>query len=209
MSRIVLAIVATLVPQLAHAEEYEAEMRATVVAGAARVAEDVDTPAEVVPAAGLAGMLGYGLRDSLTIEGELAITALTTARYPDALVRFDGGENRGPTERITRTARLSGGATLRLGVAWIPTVHAGLGIQARWRTAAVFLPRADQVPNGMDTDVSLDLTATIRVGLDRRINRRWMVGASVGVTHAVPLGAPAFDLFDVHLSASYVWYPLW
>ena len=113
----------------------------------------------------------------------------------------------GSIERSARTARLTIGGTLRGGVAWIPTLSLGIGGQARWQTAAVFVDTG-QHPDGYGDAVVADVVATARVGFEHRLGRRWIVGASVAATHAIPLGGPAFDVIEGTLGATCAWYPL-
>jgi hypothetical protein len=190
------------------ADEHEAELGASATGGLARVAEKGATDADTVPAVGVGARLSYGVRNWLAVEGHVAIASLGEAEYQDMRVSIAGGSPRdGDLTRTTRTARAVGGALLRGGVAWVPTAFLGAGVQGRWQGAAAFSATGG-TPDGYDDTLAVDLVATARVGLDRRLGRRWVVGAAVGVTHAFPLGGPAFDVVEGGLSLGAFWYPL-
>ena len=110
--------------------------------------------------------------------------------------------------------QLRGLATLRLGVHWAPTIQLAAGVGARQRSAARLRTEVSQmqlvlVPDGEDAEVTLDLVAALRIGLERRLNRRWTLGASVGAAHCLGIGAPDMQSADVTISISYNWYHLW
>jgi hypothetical protein len=197
----------------AGADEFEASLHLQPVGGLARLAEDGADAAVSVPVVGGAVRFTYGLSNQLALDSELGFASAGAAQYDDVTANVGGTTTGGLTlDRTTRLARLTTGATWRFGVAVIPTLHLGAGLGARLRGDAAYrLPQtgttviADDDPSGL----SFDLLVTARLGLDVRLGARWLVGAAAGVTHAVPLGAPAMDLAEVHLHAAYYWYPLW
>ncbi len=65
------------------------------------------------------------------------------------------------------------------------------------------------VPDHHAAATSIDLTATARLGLDWRINRRWIVGAWFGGAVALPIGAPSYQAAEGGLRIEHAWYPLW
>jgi hypothetical protein len=191
-----------------HADRYEAELAAHATGGMARVAEKGAPDAATVPAVGVGARLSYGLRNWLAVESEVSIANLGEAEDRNMTVSIDGGAPRdGDLTRTTRTARLVAGALLRGGVAWVPTAYLGAGIQGRWQGAAVF-SGTGSAPDGYGDTLAVDLVATARIGLERRLGRRWVIGASAGATHAFPLGGPAFDVVEGGLSIGAFWYPL-
>ena len=204
-----LAVVLLLVvASPALADKYEASMDVHPVGGLATVHEAA-AEAVTVPFGGLAARFGYGLEHWLEIDAEVAFAQLARAHYENVQVTVDRGpEMPADIDRMTRVGRASIGALFRFGVELIPTVYIGAGMQGRWRDAAMLSSTAF-VPDGYDTDLSLDLTVTARVGLDYRPHRRWVLGASVGVTHAFAIGAPGLDALEGTLAASYYWYPPW
>lgn len=208
-----LAVVGTLLAALgavreARGDEHEAELGAFATGGMARVAEKGARDADTVPTVGVGARLSYGVRDWLAVEGHVSIANLGQAEYQDMTVSIAGGASRdGDLTRTTRTVRAVGGAQFRGGVAWVPTAFLGAGMQGRWQGAAAFSATGG-TPDGYDDTLAIDVVATARVGLDRRLGRRWVVGAAVGVTHAFPLGGPAFDVVEGGLSLGAFWYPL-
>lgn len=208
MTRVALAIVAlTLTATAASADRYEASVHFQPSVGVATVGEVSTTERVSVLSLGLGGRFTYGLRHWLAVEGELGITTLGTARFSDVPVTIQGGSAMtADIERTTRTGRVTAAATLRLGVAWIPTVTAGLGGQVRLQGDGR-IAGTDLIPDAHDGGAVADAVAFMRVGLDRRINRRLVVGVSIGASHAFV--SPAIDSVEVTLSASRFWYPLW
>lgn len=192
----------------ANADRYEASLQIQPYGGLARVAEDGTAQRATVPRGGLAGRMTYGLRDWLAVELELGADSMAAAHFEGVPVGVGGGAAAPKdVERTTRTARLTGAATLRLGVAWIPTLTAGLGGQARWRGDSVLTAPGEFVLDGHDGGLSTDLVVFARAGLDRRLSARWVVGLSVGASRA--LMSPAIDAVDLGLSVGSYWYPLW
>jgi hypothetical protein len=155
-----------------HADRYEAQLGAHAIGGMARVAEKAAPDADTVPAAGVGARLSYGLRNWLAIEGDVSVANLGEAEYRDMAVSIAGGPPRpGDLTRTTRTARFVAGALLRGGVAWVPTAYLGAGVQGRWQGAAVF-STTGTAPDGYGDELAVDLVATARIGLERRLGRR-------------------------------------
>jgi hypothetical protein len=121
----------------------------------------------------------------------------------------------GPFTVATQAARVDGGVTLRLGVAWIPTVRLAGGVAVRHRGA----PRVDTgavtvsspEATGRRGDVALDLAGVAAFGLDHRIDRHLIVGIAAGVAVAAPVaggaGDSSFRTFEITIHAARYWYP--
>lgn len=208
MMRFAAAILALVAgADVAHADRYEASIHLQPSVGIATVGEPGASQRATVPALGLAARGTYGLRHWLAVEGELGFAGLGAARFADVPITIDGGSPDTATlERTTRTGRVTVAATLRLGVAWIPTISAGVGGQVRLRTDAT-IEGTGIVPDGREGGSAFEPLAFARVGIDRRINRRLIVGISAGASRA--FSAPAIDSFDLSLSVARYWYPLW
>ena len=103
------------------------------------------------------------------------------------------------------------GVTLRLGVRWIPTVRLAAGAQVVRRGSPVVM--VDGVTfTGEDTapaSLSVNLVGTATVGLDYRVGRRMIVGASVGTTVSVPGLGDAWREATLTLLVARYWYPRW
>jgi hypothetical protein len=198
----------------ARADRYEATIAIRPTGGYARVAETgADAPA-LVRSAGLAGGVSWGVRNWLDLGGELAASALGEATYDRAMTLVDDSPMAGPLRRMTRLSQLRGVATLRLGVAWVPTVQLALGAGVRHRSSALLRGESVRgettyVPDGLEAGVTLDLVAGVRVGLEHRLTPRWTIGLSVGASHAFGVGAPDLQLADASFTLARAWYPGW
>lgn len=207
-----LAALASL-SSTAAADRYEATVSVRPVGGVARV-DDVGAPEPAtVAAAGLTGGLAWGLRNWLDVGAEVLALGMPAARYDGATLPVSNNPQMGTLERTTRLAQLRLGATLRLGVAWVPTLHLGVGAGARQRSAARLTVDAgggttlqpDDEPGGL----AFDVVAVARAGLDHRVNRRWTLGVAGGITQCVGLGAPNLQILEATVNVAYSWYPLW
>ncbi|MGN6104479.1 MAG: hypothetical protein ACTHU0_05190 [Kofleriaceae bacterium] len=198
---------------LAHADRYEATIAVRPVGALARVDDTGVAAAATVPSAGLAAGMSWGVRNWLDLGGELAALDLAEARYDGAMATVFGQPQSGRLSRTTRLAQLRGTATLRLGVGWVPTFQLALGAGGRQRSAAQLrlssLGGATVPPDGEAAEVTGDLVAAVRIGLDHRVTRHWSAGISVGATHCLGLGAPDLQIFDASVGVAYTWYPLW
>jgi hypothetical protein len=200
----------------AHGDRREASLHGHVIAGIARTTDDAAGDGRAVaataPLAGLAirasrapdGTLG----NHLQYDAALALLATGGAAFPDGHFTPIGRPAvDGPYTLTTQAVRLDAGATLRLGVAWIPTVRLAAGVQARRRgPPQVMSITGEVIPGG--ADYTADLIAGAAVGLDHRPHRRVVVGAALGGT--IVLGrSPGDDFRTLELSvhASYYWYP--
>jgi len=198
----------------ARADRFEATIAVRPTGGIARVAEAGTDARVTVPSAGLAGGLSWGVRNWLDLGGELGASALGEATYDRAMLLVDDSPMAGPLKRMTRIAQLRGVATLRLGVAWVPTVQLAIGAGARRRSSALLRGQSAQgetsyVPDGQEAAVTLDLVTAVRVGLEHRLTPSWTVGLSVGASQAFGVGAPDLQLADASFTLARAWYPGW
>jgi len=199
---------------ISRADRFEATIAVRPTAGYARIAETgTDAPA-TVRSAGIAGGLSWGVRNWLDLGGELAASALGEATYDRAMVLVDDSPMAGPLKRMTRIAQLRGVATLRLGVAWVPTVQLAIGAGARHRSSALLHGQSVRgetiyVPDGQGAEVTLDAVAAVRVGLEHRLTPSWTLGLSVGASQSLGVGAPDLQLADASFTLARVWYPGW
>lgn len=205
----VVVATAVLAPTSARADEDEATVELHLFGGVARVGEERTSQVATVPEAGVAGRFTYGLRDWLALDGELAAAQLGAARFDAVPVTLGGVPGAtGPIDRSARTARAAVGATLRLGVRLVPTLGVAIGSQLRMRDGATYLPTGN-IPDDHAASTTIDLIASARIGLDYRINRRWLAGLWAGATVAVPFGAPSYQAAEGGVRVEYAWYPLW
>jgi hypothetical protein len=198
----------------ARADRFEATIAVRPTGGYARIAETGAAAPATVRSTGIAGGVSWGVRNWLDVGGELAASALGEATYGRAMVTVDDSPMAGPLKRMTRIAQLRGVATLRLGVAWVPTVQLAVGPGARQRSSALLRGQSVQgetiyVPDGQEAAVTLDLVAAVRVGLERRLTPSWTVGLSVGASQSFGIGTPDLQLADAAFTLARVWYPGW
>ncbi len=198
----------------ARADRYEASIAVRPSGQLARIADRGTAERALVPGAGLAGGLSWGVRNWLDVGGELAAGAFGEATYEPATLPVVANPRTGTLTRRTRIVQLRGLATLRLGVGWVPTVQLAAGVGARQRSAARLQTQVAQarlvlVPDGEEAELALDLVTALRIGLDHRMTRHWTIGASVGAAHCFGLGIPDLQLADAVISISYNWYHLW
>lgn len=220
---------AAMTGAVAHADRYEATLvvRPTRTFGYAaepvgdrpdsaspRSTEQQDVVASV-SGGGLDVGLSYGLRNWLDVGGELGVAGFTHATYEPAQVTIEGEPATGRVERTTRAVQLRAGATLRLGVAWVPVLSLGIGVGARRRTAATILihdPRGQPIeltPDDMTAGFSFDLVTALRVGFEHRIDPRWTIGVDASASHTMGLGTASLDTLSASVALAYTWYPLW
>ena len=190
---------------IARADEDEASIHIQALGGWARLEEG--GAVATAPFAGLATRFTFApWSDYVACEGIVALAQARETTYDDAEEVVRGQRTRGNVTRSTRLARFELGGHLRLGVAYVPTIHAGLGVQVRRRSPADFAGIRGAIP----AEIGIDLTASLAAGLDYRLGRRWVLGAHVGGVHAFPLdGSPGFDAIELNLHAAAYWYPLW
>jgi hypothetical protein len=202
----------------ATADRYEATVAVRPMGGVGHVTEDVAGAAGGASVSTYGGggevTVGYGVRNWLDVGGELAVVAFTRATYDAAMVTIMGIPTTGRVTRTMRLTQLRAGATLRLGVAWVPTIYLGAGLSARMPTAGTLRvdnhgDALDLTPDGMAAGVQLDACVVARIGFEHRIDRRWSVGVAMDASRTLGLGAPPVDMVSGGVSLSYTWYPLW
>ena len=211
--------VVSLYGRKARADRYEATLVVRPTGTIGRVAEDVGGNGSAVVASAYGGGLdvglSYGLRNWLDFGVELGAAGFARATYDPATVMISSRPHTGQIERTTREAQLRAGATLRLGVAWIPVFYVGVGVGVRPQSAAT-MERDDQgtavglTPDDMSAGMSFDIVAATRIGFEHRFDSRWTAGLSLGASHAIGLGAPSLDILSAGVSVACSWYPnLW
>jgi hypothetical protein len=209
----IAALVFTLAPaRPAHADRYELTIGVRPTRGTARIGDAGTTERAHVQSRGLAAGASWGVRDWLDLGGELVATDFDEATYQMATLPVSVDPLSGPLKRSSRLAQLRGVATLRLGVTWVPFVQLALGAGARHRfTALLYSPTAQGerwlVPDGQGQEVTIDVVAAVRAGLERRLTPHWTAGISAAVSHATGIFTPDLQTADITLSLSYAWYP--
>ena len=194
----------------ASADRYEAVISARPIGTLAQLEDDGGGATASVAGGGFAGSVGYGLRNWLDLTAELGATVLGQARHPGTTLPLSGTPQMGELVRTTRLGHATVGATLRLGVSWVPFVHGALGVGFRQRSAASLRTTVGEfAPDDQGSELTLDVIAALRVGLEHRLTRRITVGVSAGVTERLGLGAPSLVQLEASVALAYVWYPNW
>lgn len=195
----------------AHADRYEASVTARPTGQLARLSDSGTDQRAVVAGAGFSAGLTWGVRNWLDLGGELSASTFAQATHDGATLEVIDNPRTGALTRMTRLAQLRGVATVRLGVAWVPTIQLALGSGGRFRSAARLRGEGDIVhdPDGEDAELRADLVAGLRLGLEHRVTPHWTIGASAGASYCFGIGAPDLQTVDAAISFAYVWYPLW
>lgn len=191
------------------ADEDEARWSARPIAGVALMTEAQADPA-LAFAQGALATLAYGLSDRLDLGGELV--ALATEPTFDAAIPVEGVIIRSPFTRRTSSAWLLLGPTWRFGkpAGWTPVLAASAGGGLRYRSIGVF-SELRYMPVGEEKEAVLtwDLAAAGRVGIERRINRRWTFGAYGSLLAAWGPDARVLPITTLSVGLSYAYYPRW
>jgi hypothetical protein len=202
----------------AMADRYEATVAVRPLAGHGRIAENaIHAPRDASASSyGGGGALtaGYGVRNWLDVGAELSAAGFGEVTYDESQVTVMGIRSAGRVTRASRFVQFHMGPTVRLGVAWVPTVYLGVGVSARVPTTATLVRdgRNDPitlVPDGMAAGVQLDACAAARVGFEHRLTPRWSAGVAAGATRTLGFTASPMQVIWAGLSVSYTWYPGW
>jgi opacity protein-like surface antigen len=195
-------LLAAAMPRAAHADADEASLDVEALGGVARVEDGLAKKTASGPLVGLGGRFTFARSNLLQWEGRVAV-ATASANYPGLMTNVGGVPIAGDLTRRTLLGRLELGATLRFGVRFIPTLHLGVGAQARRRGTG----ELDGVAVDGGGGTSVDLIGAGAVGFDYRLGPRTIAGVSVGATIAVPLGGPAYQAIEGGLHFAHYWYP--
>lgn len=213
--RVALAALWLVPGHVAHADKDEASLHAHVQFGRATMGE-IDAPDETdtTPFAGVGARATYAISNWYAFEASLEYGQLL--RQTVYTVDIESGQVDRSWHMAWTQAEL--GITARLGVRFIPTLHAALGLQHRtWqggreirstspgcrsKNPNVPVMCADELPD----HATLDLLGTLGVGLDYRLGDRWVTGVAVTGQRAVMAEAP-FHTIAVTFHFSYYFYP--
>jgi hypothetical protein len=202
-----LAAVLAATAATAYADHHEAQWSLRPLVGVAAL-PDEGAKARMAPLAGLDVGFGYGVSNELNLGGEVISFASAEARFPEMGLLDGGAPFVAPLKRRTVSTVLLLGPTWRFGVAWTPVVSLGLGGGVRSRSAGTFVD-SGYTPDNKQPATHLDLAASARVGLERRVNRRWTIGAYAAAMANWGPASPFLPAVNVTLGLSYVNYPLW
>lgn len=198
-------------PARAHADRREASVHAHLLGGLLSADDSATADAGTGPAGGIAVRASFATRNSFQYDASLSFLAGQASFDEGTFTPMDQPTFTGPFTIATQALRLDAGATLRLGVVWIPTIRLAAGLQARHLGAPTVeiggVMTSDESRTGRTADYALDAVAVASLGLDHRINRRLIVGLAAGASYAVPLGGESFRTLELTAHAAYYWYP--
>jgi len=206
---LVAFVILSSTPAVGRADRYEAQLSMRPLVGMTQLREEGVASDERTPVGGLSMGLSYGLSNRLDLGAELVTLATGAQTFPDTAVMIGGGNRtEGSLTRRAGTSLLLVGPTWRFGVGWVPVISLGAGAGMRYRSAGTFLELNVTPPEKAQT-VALDIGATARVGLERRMTRRVTVGGYISALAAWSPSAPSLPVATVSIGISYVNYPLW
>lgn len=211
---VVLAALWLMPGHEAHADKDEASLHAHVQFGRATVGE-IDAPdkTDSAPFAGVGAQATYAIRNWYAFEASLSYGQLR--RQTVHTVDTEEGE----VDRSWHMgwAQADLGITARLGVRFIPTLHAALGVQRRtWQggreteDASMDCPSRRFFPSksclrALPDQAMLELVGTLSAGLDYRLGDHWIAGLSVTAQRAALADAP-FHTIAARFHFSYYFY---
>jgi hypothetical protein len=200
-------VLGLLLPMSALADHHEAQWSARPFAGVGAIPEE-GASAQRVLVGGLTLGFSYGISNHLDLGGEIVTLASAMPRFMDTAIIDGGAPYHGPLTRRTGSVLLLLGPTWRLGVSWVPVITLAAGGGARYRSNGTF-SEIGLVLDHERAAVELDLAATARIGIERRVHRRLVVGAYASALASWGPSAPLLPIASISLGLSYVHYPLW
>jgi hypothetical protein len=189
----------------ARADEAELSLHTQLQLGLARFGD----PADIRPMTEGAGFLGIGARATYAIhdwyafEAHLSWGQLTPG--PATFTMQDGST----LVRSLSWLRLDGGITARLGVEYVPTIHAAIGVQSRFGGDAFVSYPVWDAPGG-DSYVTFDLMSTFGAGFDWRPpgdGDHWVFGGLAMLQRALWTTGPSYDAISMVVHVAYYFYP--
>jgi hypothetical protein len=191
-------------PRSAHADEDELSFHTQVYYGFAAVGdEDASEATDTVD------YLGVGARATYATNNWYAYELHLSFNQPARSVEFTSDENN-PVFRRMSWARLDAGVTARLGVRWIPTLHASVGAQPRFMGEGRVIEMGWTRP--ADAHIGIDLVGTVGAGFDYRhpsMGDHWVVGVSVMAQHSIVSSVSTYRAVTAMMHVGYYryWFP--
>jgi len=200
-------IVAMLAPMAARADHHEAQWSVRPFGGVAAL-QEAGVATQPAMVGGLSLGFAYGVSNRLDLGGELVTLATASPRFMDTVIIDGGLPVARPLARRTDSALLLLGPTWRSGVSWVPVVTLAAGGGARYRSDGT-LTDVGLTLDDKRASVVLDLAATVRVGVEHRVNRRLVIGGYASGLASWGPSAPLLPMASISVGVSYVNYPLW
>jgi hypothetical protein len=195
-------------PAAARADADEASVQAGLTIVGAAADNEAIGRAELMAAAGMSGRLTYATSDWYAFEAALELEHSTgLASFTESGV---GQAEDVPGETFVRRMgwlRGEAGISARLGVRWIPTFYAGLGVQAQLAGVASDVRQGLALP-GPDNELTLGMIGAVGAGLDYRVDEHWIMGVSLRARRSAPWGGgESYSSIGFTLHVGYYWYP--
>lgn len=154
------------------------------------------------------GFLGVGARATYATNDWYAYEAhLTWGQLAPSSAEFTLDENSSFVRPLS-WLRLDTGVTARLGVRFIPTLHAAVGVQTRFGGDA-FVSLPSWSFRDQDAYTTLDLMGTLGAGFDWRPpgpGDHWVVGTMAMVQRAVWTTGPRYEAASLMFHIAYYYY---
>lgn len=195
----------------AQADEAELQWSLRPLGGVATWHEEATSGVALAGAAGTSLGVSYGLSHQLDLGVEVLGLATSKAAFEGSTIVYDGSVQLGDIDRLQRqtvTSALLLGPTWRYGVDWVPVVTVAAGGGYRVRTEGVFEETRVR-PMEKQVEKSYDLALLGRVGMERRVTRRWTLGGYVSALSTWYPSQPLFGSVSLGLGVSYVHYTRW
>lgn len=200
---IITLVAALAAPATAAADADETSVHLELGGGLATVGDPAGGTTETTPTAGGAARFTLARVDWLAYEVTGYGLATGTARHTDLM--FEGLD--AEIERRVTALGVEGGASLRLGVRWIPIVAVAIGPQVRlYPRVPALEPETAAVLGSYDGESVLDLAARVSVGIDHRLSARWVAGVRLDARQTLGLGDGALTSVGATVHVAYYWY---
>lgn len=196
---------------VAHADQAELQWSLRPLGGVATWHEETTSGLALAGAAGTSLGVSYGLSHQLDLGVEVLGLATSKAAFEGSTIVYDGSVQLGDIDRLQRqtvSTLLVAGPTWRYGIDWVPVVTLAAGGGYRVRTEGVFEETRVR-PMEKPVEKSYDLALLGRVGLERRVTRRWTLGGYVSALSTWYPSQPLFGSLSLGLGVSYVHYTRW
>jgi hypothetical protein len=199
-------------PAALRADADEVSVHAGLTIGGAAADAQAIGSATFIPAAGVSGTLTYATSDwyayEATLELEHSIGLASFRAAPDGQAANHPSMSMDTAfVRCLGWLRGEAGISARLGVRWIPTLHAGLGVQVQ-RAGDTYDVHADMVLPGLGRGVTVGLIGVVGAGLDYRVDEHWVMGMSLRARSSVlGAGGDSYGAIGLALHIGYYWYP--
>jgi hypothetical protein len=199
-------------PAAIQADADEASVHAGLTIAGATAAAQALGPAELMLAGGMSGRFTYATSDwyayEATVELEHSAGLASFIGASDDRAADDPDANQsGRFVRHMGWLRSEAGISARLGVRWIPTFYAGLGVQMQRVGEARDVCLRAVLP-GPGRKLTLEMVGAVGAGVDYRVDEHWVMGVSLRVRRSAPwVGDEAYGAIGLALHIGYYWYP--